>query len=237
MTCAACGAADVIPGAFCTACGAEAPAADAPDEGEVQLGADPVDEGASPGDLPPAQEARRFQGLMVPLVAAAVVLGIGVPLTALAVSQVGQLPATAPEARTSGPPAPAPVVVGAPVGLGRARLAGSVTLDGAVTPLGCNDGRPPRLVLVGGGTDQYSIILTVPAEAGTYQLEPSSGRFVAVTRILGGAQSWTSRERPGATGVVTVGGDRSVSARFSGLEPNGGGAEGSVDGNVEVRCA
>lgn len=204
-------------------------------------GADgPSDEPADevPAELPAAQEARRFRGLAVPLVAAAVVLGVGYPLTALAVSQVGRPPvagsggAAPEEAAAAAAPGPAPAG-----STGRARLAGAVRHEGPVTPIGCSSG-PPRLVTLVAGPDTYSILVGVPAEAapGIYPVEGTTA-FVAVSRLAAGGQIWTTRGRAGATGTVTVGANRSVTAVFTGLEPDGGGAEGTVEGSVEVECA
>lgn len=178
-----------------------------------------------PDDLPPAQEARRFRGLAVPLVAAAVVVGIGYPLTALAVSQAGRLPVAA------GDEDPAE-----DVGKGRARLSGAFTYDGPVTPVGCAAGAP-RLVTIEAEPQRYSVLISVSTGSapGTYELEGSK-TFVALTQLLGGSQTWTSLGRTGATGQVTITAKGSVKAVFTGLQASGGGARGSVDGTVEVTC-
>ncbi len=215
-----------------------APAGDArsgvASETEAGLGLADRPREAVAGDRAPAREARRFQGLAVPLVAAAVVVGIGYPLTALAVSQVGRLPATT-TAVEGGPGVPQGSGSGA--GLGEARLSGAITFVGPVTPVGCS-GALPRLVTVGSGGDRFSILLNVPAgaRAGTYPLAAATNAFVAVSRLAGPGETWTSLNVGRARGEVTVADDQSVSARFSGLAPVGGGAEDEVAGTVQVRC-
>lgn len=260
--CPGCAAPLPLFGDTCHYCGAstageapavEAPADEAPDgeapDGEAPDGEAPAEvadpppgepSGELPEGLPAALEARRFRGLAVPLVAAAVVFGIGYPLTALSVSQVGRLPVVsgteapseevAPDAAVPGAVAP-----GAVASRGRARLRGAFSYDGPAVPLGCNAGTP-RLVTLDAGPDRYSILLSVPPDSGPGTYQVAAATFVAVTRLVDGGQVWTSRGRANATGRVTVGTGRSVSAVFSGLEPNGGGAEGTVEGTVEVDC-
>jgi len=173
-----------------------------------------------PVAVPPAREARRIQGVGVPLVAAALVAGIGLPLTALAVSLVD---------RSNQDPGPLPVD-------GRARLSGAVTADGAASPVGCRPGAPVVLT-VGSSEVRYSILLSVPtgATAGTYRLQPGTGTFVTVSQAAT-QRAWTSQGRAGATGEITLRRDGGVSARFSGLEPNSASETGTVDGAVEARC-
>lgn len=199
-----------------------------------------------PADLPRAYEARRIRGLAVPLVAAVVVLGIGLPLTAVAVSQVGRLPATdlVPSSEGEGASTlpgggPVPNVPAAPAvggGRGQARLAGAVVYEGAISPIGCTGG-PPKLALFDAGAERYSVLMNAPGAApGTYPLGTANATFVAVTKIAGGSQTWTSLGRAGAKGDITIGTNSSVTTRFSGLEGAGGGAEGTIEGTVEVRC-
>lgn len=189
-----------------------------------------------PGDLPPAQEARRVRGWAVPLVAAAVVLGVGCPLTALAVSQANRLPVVSGDEPASELDGTSPGSE-APGQKGRARLTGALTYDGPALPLGCSVGIP-RVVTLESGADRFSILLSVPEGAipGAYQVETPS-TFVAVSRLVGGTQTWTSLGRTSATGRVVLNADRSVTAEFRGLEASGGGAEGTLDGTVEVHCA
>lgn len=236
--CGGCGAPGLPAGAAeCAFCGAPAPPASGgePDDRHLEDEREVV-----PPDLPEAQEARRIRGWAVPLVAGLVVVGVGYPLTALAVTQVTRVPALAGLA----PSEPIEDLTGTtlldPVGApkaGRARLSGAVTFEGPVTPIGCNPAMP-SLATFGAGEARYSILVSVPAgsPAGLYPLQPTSPTFVAVTRLTGGAQTWTSLAKGGPTGDVTLRADRSVVARFRGLEPNGGGAAGTVDGSVEVRC-
>ena len=231
--CPSCGAPDLTPGGVCASCGAAAPAA--PDEVRDKIG---VPEAAPresiPADLPPAREARRIRGLAVPIVAALLVVGIGYPLTALAVIQVGRLPSTPPGPEDPGEAFLAPSEPGVPAG--RARLTGAVVFDGPAAPLGCQAGGP-KLVTAGTGAESYSILLNLPAGSGpgAYPLESASTTFVSVSRSEG-TQAWSSLRRPRATGTINVGADGSLSARFQGLEATGGGAAGTVGGTVEVRC-
>jgi len=187
-------------------------------------------------DLLPPTEARRLQGLAVPVVAALVVVGIGLPLTAIAVSQVGRLPATSSgpsSARNGSGPVTSALGLG-----GRAHLAGAITFDGPVFPGPCTAG-PPRVVALDAGTARYSVVLRAPAGAGpgTYELTATSGAFVAVTREAGAPQTWSSIGQGGATGSLTVGSDGGVSARFRGLAAPAGAAAGTLEGSVEARCA
>lgn len=170
----------------------------------------------------------------MPLVAALLVLGIGYPLTALAVTLVGRSvvqPSESPEGSGeaflgSSPP-------GVPAG--RARLTGAVTFNGPATPLGCQSGAP-KLVTFGSGAEAYSLVLSVPAGSGPGTYPLSGTTFVAVNRTGAPAQTWTSLRRPNARGSISLGADRSLSARFSGLEGAGSGVAGTVEGTVEVRC-
>jgi len=223
--CASCGAPDHTAGTVCAACGA-APTGARSDDDRIGVPAGPP-LAVIPDDLPPAREARRIQGMAVPLVAALVVVGIGWPLTALGVSQVGRLPSSEPPSSTETPGA-----------AGRARLAGAVTFSGSATPAGCLAGGTPRIVTLGSGAEMYSILMSVPPNSppGTYAVGAAGGTFVAVTRLGGGSQTWSSLGQAQARGTVAVGADRSVAARFAGLAPNGGGAEGMVEGAVEARC-
>lgn len=227
-------------GSECVYCGTVAAAAPPPPPSQS---ASPAFE-TIPADLPRAHEARRIRGLAVPLVAAAVVLGIGLPLTAVAVSQVGRLPATDLVPSSGGEAAPTvpgevpnlPAGPAAGGGRGQARLAGAVAYEGTISPIGCTGG-PPKLALFEAGAERYSVLMNAPGVApGTYPLGTANGTFVAVTKIAGGSQTWTSLGRAGAKGDITVGANSSVSARFSGLEGAGGGAEGTIEGTVEVRC-
>ena len=231
--CPTCGAPDGTGGAECVYCGA--PLTTRPEPADAPLEGRGSATGTVPDDLPPAREARRFQGWAVPAAAAAVVLGIGLPLTALAVSQVDRLPAglgTAADRGSSEPTVPPPGP------RGTARLNGAVTFDGAALPLGCRAGTPPKIATIERGADKYSILVTVPvgAGAGSYPLQAATGTFVAVTRLAGGSQTWTSLNQAGATGAVTVAADGSLKAEFSGLAPVGGGAEGTVNGVLEAGC-
>lgn len=218
----------------CPYCGAAARAAPPPPPAAATS-----DRETLPAELPPPHEARRIQGIAVPLVAALVVLGIGFPLTALAVSQVGRLPSTTQLLPPTDEPGAGPGVPGAAVrsGSGRARLTGAVTYEGPVTPIGCTTSTP-RVATIDAGPNRFTVLTNAPGVApGTYPLATATGTFVAVSRATGGSQMWTSLGRAAATGEITIGADRSVSARFSGLEANGGGAEGTVDGTIEMRCA
>lgn len=244
IECASCGAPVPAAGVACGFCGSVAHAAPptavppAPPSGGGAWG--PAQEDV-PANLPPAFEARRIRGLAVPLVAAAVVLGIGLPLTALAVSQVGRLPATgdllpSPQAEGGDPGAAAPAAPGAR-GRGQLRLSGAVTYEGAATPIGCAGG-PAKLATFEMGAERFSILVNPPAAApGVYQLGTATATFVAVTRVAGGSQTWTSLGRAGARGSITIGANNAVLAQFSGLEGSGGGAEGTIDGVVELACA
>ena len=188
------------------------------------------DDGALAGP-PPAREARRFRGLAVPLVAAAVVAAIGYPLTALAVSRV-QLAETPGEEQSAGGGGGA----GSRARTHRVRLSGAVTYDGSATPIECAGGTP-ILVTFGAGDEQVAIRLGLPSvvEPGNY---PVKGQevFVAVTRLAGKGQTWSTRNQPDASGQLQVRPDRSVSAQFSGLKPSSGAGEGTVEGTLEMRC-
>lgn len=246
IECTSCGAPAPAAGSECEFCGTVAAAPPPPPSAAPGDGTGPAFE-AIPADLPRAHEARRIRGLAVPLVAAVVVLGIGLPLTAVAVSQVGRLPATdlvpssggeaastVPGAAASRPAGQAAPAAGG--GRGQARLAGAVVYEGAISPIGCTGG-PPKLALFEAGAERYSVLMNAPGVApGTYPLGTANATFVAVTKIAGGSQTWTSLGRAGAKGDITVGANSSVSARFSGLEGAGGGAEGTIEGTVEVRC-
>ena len=248
------------PARFCTYCGAAVPppppppasppaAPPFPPPPAVGAGqAPPAHREAIPEGLPPAPEARRIRGLAVPLVAALVVGGIGLPLTALAVSQVGRLPevgalAPGPSTEETGPGAPGTGEAGAPEsppaggGRGQVRLSGALVYDGPATPVGCAAGAP-KVVTANAGGGLVSIVLSTPAAAGpgTYPLAMATGTFVAVTRQGAVNQVWTSVLSAAAAGDITIRADRSVSASFRGLQPNAGGAQGTVDGAVEVTC-
>ena len=242
--CTTCGAA-VLAGATCGYCATVAPAGPPPPVGPEASGAgDQGLEGhlheAVPANPPPAFEARRVRGLGVPVVAAAVVLGLGWPLTALAVSQVGRLPATTDLLPSSPEEGDVPGASGTPTlarGNGQVRLSGAVAYEGAVTPIGCTGG-PPKLATFGVGAERFSILVNPPGVApGGYPLGIASGTFVAVSKVAGKSQTWTSLGRAGAQGTITVGANGAVVAQFSGLEGSGGGAEGKIDGQVEMRCA
>lgn len=174
-----------------------------------------------PSNEPP--EATRIRGIAIPLVAAALVLGLGGPLTALAVSLTGNTDVKVGTARDSS---------------SRARLAGAVTVEGSATNIGCLPGAPLVLIL-GDGTDGYSVVIGLPPSAavGSYPLQPRADAFVVVSRLRPGGQTWTSVGRKGASGVVTIDADHSVSARFGGLETTGTDLSGTVGGSVEARCA
>jgi len=118
----------------------------------------------------------------------------------------------------------------------RVRLTGSVTFNGPATTLRCTAGAP-RIVTFDVGGSMYSALMSVPPPAapGGHPLD-ASGPFVAVSHLVGGQEVWTSRNHSRATGTLNVGADGTVSARFRGLEPGGGGAAGTVDGEVESRC-
>ena len=244
IECASCGAPVPAAGVACGYCGAVAQAPPPPPVPPAETfggGAWGAAQEAVPANLPPAFEARRIRGLAVPLVAAAVVLGIGLPLTALAVSQVGRLPATgdllpSPGPEAADPGATAPAVPGAR-GRGQLRLSGAVTYEGAATPVGCTGG-PPKLATFERGAERFSILVNPPAVApGVYQLGTATATFVAVTKVAGGSQTWTSLGRGGARGSITIGANNVVLAQFSGLEGSGGGAEGTIEGVVELACA
>ena len=185
----------------------------------------------APAGPPPAREARRFRGLAVPLVAAAVVAAIGYPLTALAVSRV-RLPETPGQEQSSaegggvGPRGRSP----------RVRLSGAVTYDGPARPIECAGGTP-ILVTYGAGEDQVAIRLGLPSlvEPGSYEVK-GQDVFVAVTRLAGKGQTWSTRNQPDAAGRLQVHPDRSLSAQFSGLKPTGGAGEDTVQGSLEMRC-
>jgi hypothetical protein len=83
------------------------------------------------------------------------------------------------------------------------------------------------------------VVVSVPmgAESGTFPLDAATGTFVAVNHLTSTAPSWTSSARRPARGEVTVRADGSVRAEFSGLQASGGGAQGAIDGTVEVSCA
>jgi hypothetical protein len=231
--CASCGAPGLAPGAAeCEFCGAAAPTA-APVSGPGPEAQEPV-----PPDLPPAKEARRIRGLAVPVVAGLVVVGIGYPLTALAVTKVGQQQAPSGEGAAGasgdgprgGPSAPAAAT-------GRARLGGAVIYDGPVMPLSCSP--TMRLGTFQAPAGRFSILVSVPAgaESGTFPLRASTDSFVVVAQLTSQSPTWTSLAQTASAGQATVRADRSVTAEFSALQPGGGGAKGTVDGNVELRCA
>jgi len=170
-----------------------------------------------------AVEATRIRGYAVPLVAAAVVLGIGGVLTALSLALVGR-----PD--VSAKPAPSSA--------SRARLAGAVNVEGTATNLGCLPGAP-LILIVNDGSSGYSVLIGVPPSpvVGSYALEPGTGAFITVSKLGGEGLTWTSKGRERASGVVTIEADRSVSARFGGLGLIGPAFSGIVGGSVEARCA
>jgi len=215
LDCPGCGAPGLAAGSTCDSCGAEVPTGGAADD-------------HASGVAPEARDAKRIGGLAVPLVAAIVVAGIGLPLTAVAVTLVNRT--NEPEgARAAGGSRTA-------VGSGRARLLGAVAADATATPVGCRPGEP-LLIAVGQGDERYSILLSVPmgATVGTYSLGPGADAFITVVRTTSG-QSWTSRDRNAATGEITLHDDRRASARFRGLEASSERSSGTVEGAVEVRC-
>lgn len=171
----------------------------------------------------PPGEATRIRGLAVPLVAAAVVLGIGGVLTALSLALVGR-----PD--VSARPAPSSA--------SRARLSGAVDVEGTATNLGCLPGAP-LVLIVNDGSFGYSVLIGVPPSpvVGSYALESGTGAFITVSKLGAEGQTWTSKGRQRASGVVTIEADRSVSARFGGLEIVGPAFSGIVGGSVEARCA
>ena len=221
--CTGCGAPGTVDGATCAVCGAD-PTGDT--AGPVTDPATPMADGADDPpatDSSPPAEAKRIRGLAVPLVSALVVAGVGLPLTAAAVALVRRTSQPGTEIAGSAPP-------------GRARLAGAVTADGPVTPVGCRAG-DPVVLSVASGAERYSILINVPpgAAAGTYTLQPDAEVFITVSRATN-QQAWTSRGRSGAAGEVTVREDRRVSASFRGLQASNPRTSGTVDGAVEVRC-
>lgn len=223
--CTGCGAPGTHDGSPCAVCGAD-PAVDTAGPA-TDPASPPVDAAADPqaADISPPGEAKRIRGLAVPLVSALVVAAVGLPLTAAAVALVS---------RTSQPRV-GTVVAGAATA-GRARLAGAVTADGPVSPIGCRAG-DPVVVSVASGEERYSILINVPpgAAVGTYTLQPDAEAFVTVSRATN-QQTWTSRGRPGAAGEITVREDRRVWASFRGLQASNRRTSGTVDGAVEVRC-
>ena len=119
---------------------------------------------------------------------------------------------------------------------GRVRLSGAVTYDGPATPIECAGGTP-ILITFGAGKDQVAIRLGLPsvAPAASYPLK-GPDVFVAVTRLAGKGQSWSTRNQPEAQGQLQVKPDRSVVGQFSGLKPGSGEADGTGDGTLEARC-
>lgn len=170
-----------------------------------------------------ADEATRIRGYAVPLVAAAVVLGIGGVLTALTLTLVGRPDASAKPAPSSA---------------SRARLSRAVNVEGTATNLGCLPGAP-LVLIVNDGRYGYSVLIGVPPSpaVGSYALESGTGASITVSKLGVDGQTWTSKGRERASGVVTIEPDRSVSARFGGLELGGPAFSGIVGGSVEARCA
>jgi hypothetical protein len=68
-----------------------------------------------------------------------------------------------------------------------------------------------------------------------YRLEGATTTFVAITRT-GSPQTWTSLLQPGAKGAITISPTGGVMAQFSGVTAVGGGAEGTIEGVLEMSC-